>query len=80
MRAPPPGSWKLRPEGLIPAGEDPQDGIDDVVHQRVGDGAESAADDDAHRQVQDIAPGNKLFEFGDEAFGFGHRSNTFHVL
>ncbi len=36
---------------------------DDVVHQRLHDGAERAADDDADGEVEDVAPHRKCLEF-----------------
>ena len=51
----------------MPAGENAQNGIDDIIDQGGGDGTEGAADDDAYGQIQYIAPGNEGFEFGKEA-------------
>ena len=57
-------------EVAVAAGEDAQDGIDDVVDQGVGDGLEGAADDDADGHVHHIAPGDEGLEFSKEAAGF----------
>ena len=56
-----------RREGFMPAGENAQNGIEDIIDQGGGDGTEGAADDDAYGQIQYIAPGNKGFEFGKKA-------------
>src|SRR3546814_15413431 len=50
--------------GEIDPAEQPADeGHDQILGQRPGDGREGAADDDADRQVHDIALGDKFPEF-----------------
>ena len=48
----------------------PDDGHDDVGHQRIDDLAEGRADDHADRQVDDIALDGKLLEFAEDGHGW----------
>ena len=57
-------------EGLAAASEDAENGIDDIVDQRSGDGAERAADDDADGQIQHVAPGDEGSELAEETARF----------
>ena len=57
-------------KGESAGGEQAQQRHEHIVGQGVGNGLESAADDDAHRQIHHIAPGNELAEFGQKAGGF----------
>ena len=58
------------------AGEQGEQGHQDVVDQGGGNFAEGAADDDAHRHVQHIPSGNELAELRQEAGGlFGKFSH-----
>ena len=62
------------------AGEDAQHRHHDVVNQGVGDVGKRSADDDAHRHVHDVPPGDEGFEFRQEAGGlFCHNSIPFRI-
>ena len=47
----------------VAAGKDAKGGVDDVVHQRVGNRFERAADDDTDGHVDDVAAHGKRLEF-----------------
>ena len=58
------------------AGEDAQEGHDDVVDEGGGDGGKGSADDDAHRHIHHVAPGDELLKFIHEFF---HKACSFHL-
>ena len=58
------------------AGEQGEQGHQDIVDQGGGNFAEGAADDDAHRHIQHISSGNELAKLRQEAGGlFGKFSH-----
>ena len=51
------------------AGDEAQQGIEDVVDQGVDDGGKRTADDNTDGHIYHVAAGDKFLKFLDEAFG-----------